>query len=153
MKEKIYIGCDDAAIDYKKAFKELLVKLGYEPVDVGVNDTDDHTYYPYIAERLSQEIQQAPDHRRGILICGTGIGMCISANKFKGVRAAVVHDCFAGERSRLSNDCNVFCLGARVIGLESAKKLLTEWLTLGHAVESSQPKVHAIDFIEGENFK
>ena len=111
------------------------------------------TYYPYIAARLAKLIQVEPQERRGILICGTGIGMCISANKFKGIRAAVVHDCFAGARSRLSNDCNVLCLGSRVIGLESAKMLVGEWLELGHVVESSRPKVEAICAIEGENFR
>nr|WP_325181668.1 RpiB/LacA/LacB family sugar-phosphate isomerase [uncultured Oscillibacter sp.] len=153
MEERIYIASDNAAVAYKAAFVELLTQLGYTPVDLGVSLETDDTYYPYIAERLAREIQADPDRRRGVLLCGTGIGMCISANKFKGIRAAVVHDCFAGTRSRLSNDCNVFCLGSRVIGLESAKMLLTEWLSLGHAVESSRPKVNAISAIEGENFK
>lgn len=128
MKEKIYIGCDDAAIDYKKAFKELLVKLGYEPVDVGVNDTDDHTYYPYIAERLSQEIQQDPDHRRGILICGTGIGISITANKVKGIRAALCSDCFSAEATRQHNDANILAMGARVLGEGLALKIVDTFL-------------------------
>lgn len=153
MGEPIYIASDNAAVSYKTAFVEHLAQLGYAPLDLGVGTETDDTYYPYIAERLAKEIQEDPDHRRGVLLCGTGIGMCISANKFKGIRAAVVHDCFAGARSRLSNDCNVFCLGARVIGLESAKMLLTEWLSLGHAMVASRPKVEAISVIEEENFK
>ena len=153
MAEKIYIGCDDAAVSFKEAIKSELVKKGYEPVDYGVNGDDDHTYYPYIAKRVCEQLQTDPENRRGILICGTGIGMCIVANKYKGIRAAVVHDSFAGSRSRLSNNCNVICFGARVIGIESAKMLLDQWLPLGHAVRSSQPKVDAIAEIEGENFR
>lgn len=153
MSEKIYIGCDDAAVPFKETIKNLLVQRGFEPVDVGVNDASDNTYYPYIAQKVAEQIQVDPDNRRGILICGTGIGMCITANKFKGVRAAVIHDIFADTRSRLSNDCNVICFGARVIGIESAKALLDHWLTLGHVVASSKPKVDAIALLERENFK
>lgn len=152
MDKTIYIGCDDAAVLFKESIKNLLAKEGYEPIDVGVDGSEDHTYYPLVAKRLCQQIQVDPENRRGILICGTGIGMCITANKFRSIRAAVVHDAFAGSRSRLSNDCNVICFGARVIGIESAKLLLREWLPLGHAVASSQPKVDAITEIEGENF-
>lgn len=152
MAEQIYIGCDDAAVSFKEEIKAELVAKGFEPVDVGVCDENDHTYYPFVAKKLAEHIQAEPEERRGILICGTGIGMCIAANKFKGIRAAVAHDAFASSRSRLSNDCNVICFGARVIGVESAKMILDQWLPLGHAVASSQPKVDAISQIEMENF-
>lgn len=93
--------------------------------------------------------RQAPG-TRGILVCGTGIGMCICANKFKGIRAAVGHDCFSAERSILSNDCNVLCFGARVIGQELAKKLLGQWLDYRFVPSQSSAKIAEIVRIENE---
>lgn len=93
--------------------------------------------------------RQAPG-TRGILVCGTGIGMCICANKFKGIRAAVGHDCFSAERSILSNDCNVLCFGARVIGQELAKKLLGQWLDYRFVPSHSSAKIAEIVRIENE---
>lgn len=90
---------------------------------------------------------------RGILVCGTGIGMCICANKFKGIRAAVGHDCFSAERSILSNDCNVLCFGARVIGQELAKKLLGQWLDYRFVPSHSSAKIAEIVRIENETMQ
>ena len=89
--------------------------------------------------------------KRGVLVCGTGIGMCITANKFKGIRAAVGHDCFSAERSILSNDGNVLCFGERVIGKELAKKILGQWI--GFKDGSSTPKVQELRDIETENMR
>lgn len=96
--------------------------------------------------------RQAPG-TRGILVCGTGIGMCICANKFKGIRAAVGHDCFSAERSILSNDCNVLCFGARVIGQELAKKLLGQWLDYRCVPSHSSAKIAEIVRIENETMQ
>ena len=96
--------------------------------------------------------RQAPG-TRGILVCGTGIGMCICANKFKGIRAAVGHDCFSAERSILSNDCNVLCFGARVIGQELAKKLLGQWLDYRFIPSHSSAKIAEIVRIENETMQ
>ena len=96
--------------------------------------------------------RQAPG-TRGILVCGTGIGMCICANKFKGIRAAVGHDCFSAERSILSNDCNVLCFGARVIGQELAKKLLGQWLDYRFIHSHSSAKIAEIFRIENETMQ
>lgn len=96
--------------------------------------------------------RQAPG-TRGILVCGTGIGMCICANKFKGIRAAVGHDCFSAERSILSNDCNVLCFGARVIGQELAKKLLGQWLDYRFVPSHSSAKIAEIVRIENETMQ
>ena len=96
--------------------------------------------------------RQAPG-TRGILVCGTGIGMCICANKFKGSRAAVGHDCFSAERSILSNDCNVLCFGARVIGQELAKKLLGQWLDYRFVPSHSSAKIAEIVRIENETMQ
>ena len=96
--------------------------------------------------------RQAPG-TRGILVCGTGIGMCICANKFKGIRAAVDHDCFSAGRSILSNDCNVLCFGARVIGQELAKKLLGQWLDYRFVPSHSSAKIAEIVRIENETMQ
>lgn len=96
--------------------------------------------------------RQAPG-TRGILVCGTGIGMCICANKVKGIRAAVGHDCFSAGRSILSNDCNVLCFGARVIGQELAKKLLGQWLDYRFVPSHSSAKIAEIVRIENETMQ
>ena len=90
---------------------------------------------------------------RGILICGTGIGMCMAANKCRGIRAAVCHDNYSAERSILSNNGNVLCLGARIIGPELAKKVVGEWISLEFVDSPSTVKVADILRIEQENFK
>jgi ribose 5-phosphate isomerase B len=102
---------------------------------------------------VCNEIQDSNYEKDGILICGTGIGMAMSANKFKGIRAAVCHDNFSAERAKLSNDANVLCMGERVIGPELAKKITKEWLSLKFVDGSSTPKVNAIKEIEKQNFK
>jgi ribose 5-phosphate isomerase B len=145
------IGCDNAAYFFKEQIKKLFEEQGYEVEDVGVNTKDDETFYPFIAKRVAQKVQADLENARGILMCGTGIGMAISANKFKGIRAAVGHDGYSVERSSLSNGCNILCLGARVIGIELGKKNVLEWLKLGGVVPSSKSKVEAISEIEGEN--
>ena len=90
---------------------------------------------------------------RGILICGTGIGMAMAANKVKGIRAAVCHDPCSTERSRKSNDAQIMCMGARVIGPELAKMLVKLWLTCDFAGGGSAPKVEAIKQMEEKYFK
>jgi ribose 5-phosphate isomerase B len=153
MSKKIVIGCDNAAVAFKNQIIGLIVELGYEVEDVGVNTEEDKTFYPYIAKRAAQKVQADLENTRGILICGTGIGMSITANKFKGIRAAVGHDGYSVERSSLSNDCNILCMGARVIGIELGKKNVKEWLSLGGVVATSRDKVEAICGVEGENMK
>ena len=148
---KIVIGCDEAGCGLKHIIIDLLQKEGIEVTDEGCRD-DEVVLYPNIAERVANIVADG-EADRGILICGTGIGMCITANKFPGIRAAVGHDCFSAERSILSNNGNVLCFGARVIGPELAKKILREWITLEFQDGSSTPKVQAILDIERENMK
>lgn len=148
---EIVIGCDNAAVSLKKTIISLLEskKVPYE--DVGCFSKDDLTVYPLIAKSVCNKIIDSGFSKRGILICGTGIGMCISANKFKGIRAAVDHDIFSTERSMLSNDCNVMCLGERVIGPELAKMMVSRWLELEYIDGPSTPKIEAIKDIENIN--
>jgi len=149
----IVIGCDNAAVELKDIIKEHLEAKGIKVEDVGVMTPEDQTYYPLVAEKLCEEVQASNFEKRGILICGTGIGMAMTANKCKGIRAAVCHDNFSAERSVLSNNGNVLCMGARVIGKELAKKIVDEWVTLEFKDGSSTPKVDAIIDIENKNFK
>ncbi|HZJ77932.1 MAG TPA: ribose 5-phosphate isomerase B [Clostridia bacterium] len=149
----IVIGCDNAAILMKKSLVEVLKDRGITVEDVGCNSPDDPTHYPIIAQKVCEKVIESGYEKRGILVCGTGIGMAMTANKFKGIRAAVCHDIFSAERSVLSNNGNVLCMGERVIGKELAKKILSEWITLEFKDGSSTPKVNAIKQIENNNMK
>jgi ribose 5-phosphate isomerase B len=151
MKE-IVIGCDNAAVELKNIIIKLLEELEIKYEDVGLNSSADDTIYPLVAEKACRKIIESNYRKEGILICGTGIGMAIAANKFPGIYAAVCHDPFSAERARLSNDTNVMTLGARVIGAELAKKLVKEWLSLKFIQGSSTPKVEAIKTFEKCNF-
>ena len=151
--DTIIIGCDNAAVEMKNKVIELLQSKGIKVEDVGVNSADDDTYYPLVAKNVCGKIIDSGYTKDGILICGTGIGMAMAANKFKGIRAAVCHDNFSAERSRLSNDGNVLCMGARVIGIELAKKVVGEWISLEFVDGRSTPKVEAIMHIDEENMK
>lgn len=153
MTKRIAIGCDSAATGLRDVIRETLARAGYDLLDFGVESPGDDTYYPYVAKRVAEYVQEDPDNNRGVLLCGTGIGMAIVANKFKGVRAAVGHDCFSETRSRLSNDCNILCFGSRVIGPELAGMLVRDWVSLGPVQSSSMPKVAVIHAIEQENFR
>ena len=148
---KIVIGCDEAGCGLKHIIIDLLQKEGIEVTDEGCRD-DEVVLYPNIAERVANIVADG-EADRGILICGTGIGMAMAANKVKGIRAAVCHDPFSTERSRKSNDAQIMCMGARVIGRERAKMLVKLWLTCDFAGGGSAPKVEAIKQIEEKYFK
>jgi ribose 5-phosphate isomerase B len=149
----IVIGCDEAAVNLKNTLKKLLEDMGAAIEDMGVSDAGDKTAYPLVAARVCGKIIESGYKKRGVLICGTGIGMCMSANKFKGIRAAVCHDIFSARRSVLSNNGNVACFGERDIGSELAKAILTEWVGLEFKEGPSSPKVAEIGNLEKENFK
>src|SRR3972149_8265794 len=123
---KIAIGCDELAIDLKNALIEVIKEKGIEYDDFGVN-TPEKVDYPDIAKRVVTEVQKG-NFDRGILVCGTGVGMAISANKFKGIRAAVCHDIYSAQRSILSNDCQILCMGSLIVGKGLAQEILKVWL-------------------------
>ncbi|KZL88992.1 ribose 5-phosphate isomerase B [Clostridium magnum] len=150
---KVVIGCDNAAVDLKNEIIKHLGTLGVEVENIGCNSAEDPTYYPLIAEKVCNKIIESGYEKRGILICGTGIGMAMAANKFKGIRAAVCHDIFSTERSILSNNGNIMCMGERVIGKELAKRLVSEWIKLEFVDGSSTPKIKAICNIEDSTMK
>ena len=149
----LVIGCDNAAFSLKSEIIEYLKSYNLAIEDMGCDSSDDTTNYPTIASRVCEAIINSQYQKRGILLCGTGIGMAITANKFKNIRAAVCHDSYSAERSILSNNCNVLCMGARIIGSELAKKNLSEWLHLEYCDGRSTPKIEEISQIEMANFK
>ncbi len=147
-KHKLVMGSDDAALQFKNDLMKFLKEKGYEIEDVGIYSQDDATVYPDVAHKACKSIVDSGFQKRGILVCGTGIGMAMSANKIPGIRAAQVHDVFSAERAALSNDANVITMGARVIGIELAKKLVMAWLPLEFKPGPSSPKVEAIKNLE-----
>ncbi|KJQ53455.1 ribose-5-phosphate isomerase [Microbacterium sp. SA39] len=126
---RLVIGSDDAGFDYKEILKKDLEQNGIVAslVDVGV-DADGHTAYPRVAIAAA-ELVAAGEADRALLICGTGLGVAIAANKVPGIRAVTAHDSFSVERGVLSNDAQVLTMGQRVIGIELARRLVREWLT------------------------
>jgi ribose 5-phosphate isomerase B len=128
-KWRIVVGCDDAGFDYKEILKKDLEAsdLVESVVDVGVGP-DQHTAYPHKAVAAAQLVAEGKADR-ALLICGTGLGVAISANKVQGIRAVTAHDGYSVERSVLSNNAQVLCMGQRVIGIELARRLAKEWLT------------------------
>jgi ribose 5-phosphate isomerase B len=147
---RIVVGCDEAGLTYKEALKaDLQADDRVAAVtDVGVG-ADDTTAYPHVAVSAAQLVADGKADR-ALLVCGTGLGVAISANKVPGIRAVTAHDSFSVERSVLSNDAQVLCMGERVIGLELARRLAREWL--GYRFDpgsSSAAKVDAIKRYEG----
>jgi ribose 5-phosphate isomerase B len=137
--------------------KDMLIKFleskGITVENMGCDSARDPTNYPTVAKRVCEKIIASGYEKRGILVCGTGIGMAVTANKFKGIRAAVCHDNFSAERSVLSNSANVLCMGERVIGHELAKKITAEWITLEFKDGPSTPKVQEIIAIDHANIR
>ena len=126
-KEKIAIGSDHGGFEYKEKIKKHLVEKGYDVIDVGTFSKESCDY-PVIAQNLTQKIIDN-ELEKGILICGTGIGMSIAANKVKGIRAALCGDTFSARATRAHNNSNVLCLGERVIGIELAFDIVDIWLS------------------------
>src|SRR5699024_10196790 len=143
---KIATGSDNAGYGHKSALKELLQDDPRvdEVIDVGVTGREDGTYYPNVAVEAAEKVA-AGEVDRALLVCGTGLGVSISANKVLGVRAVTAHDLYSVQRSILSNNAQVLCFGVRVIGLESARALLPAWLEMEFDPSSSPAeKVNAI---------
>lgn len=118
---KIALGCDHGGLEHKNAIGEFLKEAGFEVVDFGIYEQVS-VDYPDIAKKVCESIIKG-ETERGILVCGTGIGMSIAANKYKGIRAAACSEHFSAKYTRLHNNSNVLCLGGRVIGVGTAIEL------------------------------
>lgn len=148
----LYIGCDSLAFGMKQEIMAFLAQKNIPFTDVGEFSPDSKEMYPVVAQKVCERIIADGYGAEGILLCGTGIGMAISANKFPGIYAAVCHDAYSAERARLSNNANVITMGARIVGAELAKKILGEWLSREFVPGSSTPKVEKIRELERRNF-
>lgn len=142
---RIVIGSDDAGYEYKEALKgDLRADARVADItDVGVG-ADDSTAYPHVAVAAARMVAEGKADR-ALLVCGTGLGVAISANKVPGVRAVTAHDSFSVERSVLSNNAQVLCFGQRVIGLELARRLAREWL--GYQFDPQSASADKVDAI------
>ena len=140
---KVGFGCDHTAIDLKKELMEYMTEKGYECVDYGAYDAKVRVDYPDQGQKVAEAII-AGEVEKGVLICGTGIGMSIAANKVKGAYAALVTDYYSAQRARLSNDANIICMGAFTTGVKEREFMTTEFLTNEFVPGcGSQPKVDA----------
>lgn len=147
---KIWIGADEPGAPLKDVLKARLDELGIEYVDVGDATRSEHGEprdYPDVGLQVALAVQRG-EADRGILCCGTGIGMAITANKVEGVRAATCHDVYSAQRARMSNNAQVLTMGARVIGPEAAKAVLDSWLQAEFGGGASARKVARVDEIE-----
>lgn len=124
---KIAIGNDHVAYDMKLSIKEYLEKLGHVVVDFGAHDTE-RTDYPIYGEAVANAVI-AKEVDCGILICGTGVGISLAANKVKGIRAVVCSDPYTARLSKEHNNTNILAFGARVIGIELARMIVDQWLS------------------------
>ncbi|WP_425864629.1 ribose-5-phosphate isomerase [Arthrobacter sp. TWP1-1] len=142
---RIVVGNDEAGVEYKNAFKALLEAdpRVHSVTDIGVGSNDSRAY-PHVAVDAARKVADG-EADRALLVCGTGLGVAIAANKVPGIRAVTAHDSYSVERSVLSNNAQVLTMGQRVIGLELAKKLVTEWLSYSFdEASASAEKVEAI---------
>jgi len=148
--KKIAIGCDPNAAGLKEVVKQHLTDLGYEYEDYGSDDP----IYANVGIKVAEQVASGV-HERGILICGTGIGMCITANKVSGVYAALCADAYSTERSIKSNNANIMTLGSQVTGSELAKSLVKIWMESEYVPGGrSQPKIQRIyDYAKDSNQK
>jgi ribose 5-phosphate isomerase B len=144
MQNSIAIGCDPNAADLKKTITAHLLQTGYMVEDYGSDDI----IYANTAQLLAAAVASGK-HQRGILLCGTGLGMCLAANKVPGAYAVTCSDAYSTERSVLSNNANILTIGSEVVGPGLAKKIVDTWLGCSYVQGGrSQPKINRIYEIE-----
>lgn len=143
---KIAIGCDHGGLEHKNAIKAFLEEQGHTLVDEGIYEQVS-VDYPDIAVKVCAHIQNK-DCELGILVCGTGIGMSLAANKMKGIRAAVCSEHFSAKYTRLHNDSNILCLGGRVIGVGTALELVDLFVNTEFEGGRHQKRVDKVMAIE-----
>lgn len=149
MSKTIYIACDHAALHMKNDIIGYLNDKGYNVEDLGPY-TPESVDYPVYAEKVGNAVV-SDKGSLGILICGTGIGMSLAANKVKGIRAAACSEVFSAKMTRCHNDANVLCFGARVIGIETAKMMVDAFLEAEYEGGRHQKRVDLITEIEEKN--
>lgn len=143
---RIGIGNDHAAVEMKQQIAEFLEELGHDVINYGT-DTNESCDYPEYGRKVGKAVVSG-EVDLGILICGTGVGISLAANKVKGVRAVVCSEPYSAKLSRQHNNTNVLAFGARVVGIEVAKMIVTEWLNAEFEGERHQRRVDLIMAIE-----
>jgi ribose 5-phosphate isomerase B len=150
---KIYLASDHAAFELKEEIKKHLLEQGRAVEDMGTGSPESVNWAEYGA-RAAAKVSKDPENSRGIIVCGSGIGMSMVSNKFKNVRAALCGDEYAAEMSRKHNNANVLNIGARVTGTEKALKIVDTWLNTGFEGGRHQTRLDFLrDQVEKNNFK
>ncbi len=143
----VYLGSDHAGFVLKEELKKYLHERGFKYVDLGCF-SDDPVDYPDVAREVAEKVaEDAAEDVKGVLVCGTGLGMCMAANKVKGIRAASMVNENMAEMARRHNNANIACLGGKMVTLEEAKKLLDVFLNTGF--DADERHVRRIGKIEG----
>lgn len=147
---RIAIGADHAGFELKGFIVEYLTSSGHVPLDMGAHSPDP-VDYPDVSRKVAESMQQG-EAELGILVCGSGVGTSVAANKFVGIRAAVCHDTFSAHQGREDDDVNVLCLGGRVIGRALALEIVKTWLAAEFSgLERHQRRLDKVIAIEREN--
>ncbi|GAB4405602.1 MAG: ribose 5-phosphate isomerase B [Thermodesulfovibrionales bacterium] len=148
---RVGIGCDHAGLELKKEITSLLKEMGMDCVDYGTNGPQS-VDYPDFGEKVSKAVSKG-DLDRGVLICGTGIGMSIVANKFPGIRASLCNELFTARMSRLHNDANILVIGGRIVGKDLAREIVRVWFSTpfeGGRHENRLDKIRRIELKLGK---
>jgi ribose 5-phosphate isomerase B len=148
---QIGLACDHGGFELKEELKAFLRTIGFEPIDMGTF-TEDSVDYPDFGILVAEKVSRG-ELEKGILICGTGIGMSILANKFPRVRAALVNDLYSCRCSREHNDSNILVIGGRIVGRDLAKEIVKVWLETPFAGGRHKKRLEKIEALEKENFK
>ena len=148
---QIGLACDHGGFELKEELKAFLRSIDIEPIDMGTF-TEDSVDYPDFGVLVAEKVSRG-ELERGILICGTGIGMSIIANKFPRVRAALVNDLYSSRCSREHNDSNILVIGGRIVGRDLAKEIVKVWLDTPFAGGRHKRRLEKIETLEKKNFK
>lgn len=149
MQNLVVIGSDHAGLSLKNTLVEFLQQQQVEVVDMGTH-SDDPVNFASIAQKVSENVAEN-EHKKGILVCGTGIGMSMMANKVAGIRAALVHDLFSAKATREHNDANILCIGARIIAPAMAIEIMKVWLDTKFLGEKYKDRIRFIQEYEEAN--
>lgn len=148
---RVGLACDHGGFGLKEELKAFLKSMGVDPVDLGSFD-ENSVDYPDFGIQVAEKVSRG-ELEMGILVCGTGIGMSIVANKFPGVRAALVHELYSARCSREHNDANILVLGGRVVGSGLAKEIVKVWFETPFSGGRHQGRLEKITALERKNFK
>jgi len=148
---QIGLACDHGGFELKEELKAFLKSLGFKTIDMGTFN-EDSVDYPDFGVLVAEKVSRG-DLEKGILVCGTGIGMSIVANKFPRIRAALANDLYSSRCSREHNDANILIVGGRIIGKELAKEIVKVWLETPFAGGRHKRRLEKIEALEKEKFR